>query len=148
MDTGFSVMQELTHGTQLVASVSAPDSTRQDQYLLNFEYEIASMQARRTPVVPALSAANPTVILVDGPYDGQDIRVTESELSAGSFLRNGQRYLRVGAESPLGLAISVPTFKWVSGPLSVHARSVRARNAWAALKCPDRIDDLECGLAV
>ena len=148
MDTGFFVAQEHMHENPQVAGTSALISTRMVQELLNLEYDKALVLARRTPTVPVLSAANPTVILVDGPYDGQDIRVTESELSAGSFLRNGQRYLRAGADSPLGLGISVPTFKWVSGPLSVHARSVRARTAWAALKCDDRIDDVECGLAV
>lgn len=147
MDTGFFVAREHMQETPHVARTLTLIPIRTAQDLLNLEYEKALVLARRKPV-PVLSTASPTVVLVDGPYDGQDIRVTQSELSAGSFMRNGQRYHRAGAGSPLGVGIMLPTFKWESGPLSVHARSVRARDAWEALKFPDRIDALECGLAV
>lgn len=95
------------------------------------------------PAVPLQTIENPTVILVGGPYDGQDIRVTESELGAGSFLRNGHRYLRGGTESLLGIGVRVPTFKWENEVLSACTL-----DSWAAFKRLQQVEVLECGLAV
>ena len=142
MDTGLFVRQQSTHAPQQAASASSLESISPAQDLLNLEYEKALGLARRIPPVPSQTAENPTVILVGGPYDGQDIRVTESELGAGFFVRNGQRYLRAGADSLLGMGGRIPSFKWESEVLSA-----RALDTWAALKRPDPVDALECRLA-
>jgi hypothetical protein len=143
MDTAFLVTQERTHANGQLASPSSLVSTRPGQERLNLEYENSLLLARRIPAVRLQKVESPIVILVGGPYGGQDIRVTEAELDAGSILRNGQRYLRAGTESILGMGGRLPTFKWESGPVSV-----RARDAWTALEGLDHTDAVELGLAV
>ena len=143
MDTGLFITQESTHSTPQLARACSLDSISPAQDLLNLKYETARLLPRRIPAVPLQTTENPTVILVGGPYDGQDIRVTASELGAGSFLRNGQRYLRAGAESLLGIGVRVPTFKWENEVLSA-----RALDSWAAFKSLHHVDAVECGLVV
>lgn len=143
MDTGFFVSQENTYSTGQLARGSSLDSISPAQDLLNLEYETARLLPRRMPAVPLQTIENPTVILVGGLYDGQDIRITESELGAGSFLRNGQRYLRGSTESLLGIGVRVPTFKWENEVLSACTL-----DSWAAFKGRQQAEVLECGLAV
>lgn len=143
MDTAIFATPESTHATRQVASASLLESISPAQDLLNREYEKALLLARRIPAVPLQSTENPTVILVGGPYDGQDIRITATEFGAGFFLRNGQRYLRADAESLLGTDARIPTFKWENEVLSASAL-----DSWAAFKRPQQVEVLDCGLAV
>lgn len=143
MDTVIVVTQDSTHATRQVARASWLESISPAQDLLNREYEKALLLARRIPTVPLQTTDNPTVILAGGPYDGQDIRITETEFGAGFFLRNGQRYLRADAESLLGTGARIPIFKWENEVLSASALV-----SWAAFKRPQQVEVLEFGLAV
>lgn len=66
------------------------------------------------PEPPSVTGVRPTVMLVGGPYDGQDVRITAMELRSGSVLRGEQQYLRTDGHSSLGTGMRIPLFKWAA----------------------------------
>lgn len=54
------------------------------------------------------------VMLLDGPYDGQDIRATNAELTQGVIVRSNHVYVRSGLNSTRGIAsVTMPLFRWL-----------------------------------
>ncbi|HEX7801758.1 MAG TPA: hypothetical protein VF471_03240 [Pseudoxanthomonas sp.] len=54
------------------------------------------------------------VMLLDGPYDGQDIRVTNAELTQGVIVRSNHMYVRSGFTSTRGItSATMPLFRWL-----------------------------------
>ena len=54
------------------------------------------------------------VMLLDGPYDGQDIRATSVELTQGVIVRSNHMYVRSGFTSTRGItSATMPLFRWL-----------------------------------
>jgi len=54
------------------------------------------------------------VMLLDGPYDGQDIRATNEELTQGVIIRSNHMYVRSGFTSTRGItSVTMPLFRWL-----------------------------------
>jgi len=54
------------------------------------------------------------VMLVGGPYDGQDIFANRVEVVRGLLVRSEQMYVRSGFDNPWRSSIDVPLFRWLS----------------------------------
>lgn len=53
-------------------------------------------------------------MLLDGPYDGQDIRATNAELTQGVIVRSHHMYVRSGFTSTQGITSAImPLFRWL-----------------------------------
>ena len=64
--------------------------------------------------VPATSDDWQRVLLVDGPYDGQDIRASSAELRLGLIVRDKYQYARAGVSDRKGTsAARMPLFRWL-----------------------------------
>lgn len=54
------------------------------------------------------------VLLIDGPYDGQDIRASGAELRQGLIVRDKHQYARSGVSDRKGTASApMPLFRWL-----------------------------------
>jgi hypothetical protein len=53
------------------------------------------------------------VMLLDGPYDGQDIRATSNEMEQGVIVRSKNKYVSVAVTNARGLASTLPLFRWL-----------------------------------
>lgn len=70
------------------------------------------------PIPPAKYSADSdceriVVMLVGGPYDGQDIFANRVEVVRGLLVRNEQMYVRSGFDYPWRRSIAVPLFRWL-----------------------------------
>ena len=123
MDTGRFASQERVHGPRMVARATVPDSNRPRHEPLNIDIdnEKARVLAQQAAEDLPQTSACATVLLLGGPYDGQDIRVSAIELGGGSLLRGGHLYLREGLDTALGIGARLPTFRWKSETGSMRA---------------------------
>lgn len=73
------------------------------------------MSASSRPGAPGQADAEHPffALLIDGPYDGQDIRVSHDELTLGVLIRNQHRYVKAEATRGRGTASSLPLFRWL-----------------------------------
>lgn len=119
MHTDMVVSEERSWRTRVVAALARISSLQARQDFPNHTIENFRIPAWRAQVVPAQPEECTIVMLVGGPYDGQDIRVTGTELRSGIFSRGGQRCLRTVCDASTGIGATVPTFKFNSERVSM-----------------------------
>lgn len=93
-------------------------------YVLAFIWLSVSQlsKARSAPVTARLRpnvleqnhpAGRCVVMLLDGPYDGQDILAANAELTQGVIVRGSHMYVRFGLTSMQGsVSATMPLFRW------------------------------------
>ena len=71
------------------------------------------------PIPPASDSAESdceriVVMLVEGPFDGQDILANRVEVARGLLVRNEQIYVKSGCGNPWQNSTAIPLFRWLA----------------------------------